>query len=656
MMNTIPLAVRKHSREKKRIVKLATKEERTITIRKFYDWLKNTVGCQCRTFVTYQMMMMMKKCRMPPSTSQGTNVMKASETSVEVSQSANVMKASETSVEVSQTFSVWDTGEAGDAMSGDDDDDWEVWDASEELVTTNGASLWPTSTSARKSTTNQDVFNSNETLEQVDKTEKEAISNESTTNQRVSSGSNETLELVVETEKEAAISNDPKAIPSKPLSLAKRPRSQSLPDTLSTLPTYLEQDSSSDRNLGNFKSLSEHSDVVGSVPLLVGGSPSAAQSNRRVRFDDVWAREDTTPSRAVVRANSNVTLGSRESQRLAKLRFEEDAVQSNWDTEFARKTARFIKNRILMMRDNEEEEPPAQASVVEQQKRFISRQIMRRPLKAEDQELLRMLGLDAFMILRFLRLSTDVFFWPLLLAAVTLLPLYLTSDNGLAIGYFETTIIALIGSTGKYWLVVGFEYIHFCYILRRLWIEWELFMPLRYDFLEHGDFEKEKYKDQYRLTCLVEFVPAMHKNDQNLFHFFDTLFPGQVKRAEVLLNTEYLRKLIRERLEHIVAYENVFAKMVHERATYLRGIESYENHGAARRCCRSVMPKPREPSEPRKVVIHTVDRTDMHNAFVNPQTSKVKDPRTWYAREWHHRYDAGSPLCRPFAMDRVHSF
>jgi len=375
-------------------------------------------------------------------------------------------------------------------------------------------------------------------------------------------------------------------------------------------------------------SLSEHDQPETLVPLVVGGSD---ESSRRVRFGSVDAtRQDNNRSR--LRLDTDVTIGSRESIRLAKLRFAEDDVKNDWDKKAIRKASKFMRTRILMLRDEEEEEETKHEDM---QKKFISRQIMRRPLTVEDQEILRCIGLDAFMVLRFLKLAFDVFLWPLLLSVVSLLPLYLTGENN-AIGFYGTTIIALTSHTGKYWLIVAFEYLHFCYILRHLWIEWELFMPLRYDFLEHGDFEKEKYKEQYRMTCLVEYVPASHKSDEIFLQFFDTLFPGQVKRAEVLLNTEELRRLIRERLGHITAYENVYARMVHERADYLRDLKIYEENGKVQRCCRGVVTKPREPTEPKKIVIHKIDRTDMGNILMQPQTRKVKDPRTCFAREYHH--------------------
>lgn len=69
------------------------------------------------------------------------------------------------------------------------------------------------------------------------------------------------------------------------------------------------------------------------------------------------------------------------------------------------------------------------------------------------------------------------------------------------------------------------------------------------------------------------------------------------------MNTEHLRDLIRSRLGHIIAYENVFAKMVHERASYLRDCKAYENDRKVKQCCRGLI-KAGEPKESKKVVVH----------------------------------------------------
>jgi hypothetical protein len=178
-----------------------------------------------------------------------------------------------------------------------------------------------------------------------------------------------------------------------------------------------------------------------------------------------------------------------------------------------------------------------------------------------------------------------------------------------------------------------FALLHYSYILRSLWIEWELFLPLRYDFLENGDFAQEKYKEQYRKTCLVEYVPQSLKHGESLYKFFDALFPKEVVRGEVLLNTEYIRSLIHKRMKHIKAYESVYAKKVHKRATYMRDVEAFEKSGPIRRSCRGVKVL-REPKEPLVVVANLRPREDMGNVFIK-QTKAVRDAHTYEALPYH---------------------
>ena len=114
------------------------------------------------------------------------------------------------------------------------------------------------------------------------------------------------------------------------------------------------------------------------------------------------------------------------------------------------------------------------------------------------------------------------------------------------------------------------------------------------------------YPDQYRKTILVEYIPKSHRHDKVLFEFFDALFPGQVIRAEVLLNTEKLRGLIKKRLYHIKKYEDAYALKVHRQAKYLREVEACEHGGILRRGCRKIL-KPRKPQDTK--IVGTSRRT-----------------------------------------------
>jgi hypothetical protein len=102
---------------------------------------------------------------------------------------------------------------------------------------------------------------------------------------------------------------------------------------------------------------------------------------------------------------------------------------------------------------------------------------------------------------------------------------------------------------------------------------------------------------------------------------------GSVRRAEVLLNAEYLTALLRERSQHIKQYEDVFARKVHQRAEYLRKLQAYEK---GRRLIR-----PTEPVEPTKVITVIREGEDLGNFFIKSET-RVKDAITREALPYHY--------------------
>lgn len=374
-------------------------------------------------------------------------------------------------------------------------------------------------------------------------------------------------------------------------------------------------------------SSSERSHSRGGVPFTIGGSER--DSDRKVRFGSGNCAAST----------KDAVVGSQESERLGRLRFDSEEIP-DWDartvSSISSAMSKFLRNRILMLHADGEGEaaamPPGAHERVQRQ--FAGEKVQRRPLSCDEEELLRCVGLDAFMTLRFLIFGFDVSFWPLMFSLITLIPIFKTGKEDV-VGFFSTTVISLEDKSPRHWMVVIFGFVQFTYILRRLWIEWEIFLPLRYDFLENGDFQTQKYKEQYRKTCLVEYVDYSHRHGKDLYTFFDTIFPGQVQRAEVLLNTEYLRSLITERLQHIMNYEDAFAKKVHKTANYLREMEAIEKGGVLKTCCGTR--RPRKPKEPRITVIHDVPREDLGNAFFQSDKNSVRDPRTYETIKWHHR-------------------
>ena len=67
---------------------------------------------------------------------------------------------------------------------------------------------------------------------------------------------------------------------------------------------------------------------------------------------------------------------------------------------------------------------------------------------------------------------------------------------------------------------------------------------------------------------MVEYIPESHRRDEDLFQFFDAIFPGQVKRAEIILNARKLSELIKQRQIFIERYESVYAKHQHAKQRF----------------------------------------------------------------------------------------
>ena len=264
----------------------------------------------------------------------------------------------------------------------------------------------------------------------------------------------------------------------------------------------------------------------------------------------------------------------------------------------------------------------------------------KRPLTLSDQELLRCIGLDTFVMIRFLRFGFDVTFYPFIAACFFLMPVYRTtgwdgspvdseSEPTVVEGYFSITMNALPPGSERLWVCWGFAFVFFFWVLRRLWMEWETFISLRFDFLANGDVEVEKddgsvkemkkrlglggaelvaqkddvqlHLEQYRNSCLIEYIPESHRGDRELFEFFQAIFPGQVKRAECLLNCATLTSLIAQRKACIIKYENLYAKSFHAKQAYRRRAEEQfdEDVGfCAYICCRCRGKESKKPEEP----------------------------------------------------------
>ena len=256
-------------------------------------------------------------------------------------------------------------------------------------------------------------------------------------------------------------------------------------------------------------------------------SPPSSASKRQVSTGEVSSTSASSDSRKLPKPAEHVPFGSPEGEQWARMRY---YTQDNeqWDVQalnaVSQAISKFFQKRVWKNEsnphhheddDDDEHKNNADSTTLEGEEKIesgtarpedkqhkgrsttVSRKVARRPLSKEQAEVLRCVGLDGFMMLRFLQFGFAIAFWPLLMACIVLIPTYKTGNGG-EIGYFSVTVTNVIDESGKLWLIVLYGYLQIVFILRRLWVEWELFLPLRNDFLERGDFVHNKYEDQVR--------------------------------------------------------------------------------------------------------------------------------------------------------------
>ena len=188
--------------------------------------------------------------------------------------------------------------------------------------------------------------------------------------------------------------------------------------------------------------------------------------------------------------------------------------------------------------------------------------------KVSEEDVLQMVGLDAFMCLRFiavcLKFSIFLTFW----GVVVLVPIYASATDG-PNQWDRYSISNLLKGTDnmKYrlWFSAIFAYMFAAYFCQLLYAEYNNFSKRRLHFLVLSDPESYQRDDpdtppQKYYTIMVERIPPEMRSAELLRKFFDKLFPGDVYTVEVAVDLKVLnqkcreRKKIRDKLESAIAY------------------------------------------------------------------------------------------------------
>lgn len=184
-----------------------------------------------------------------------------------------------------------------------------------------------------------------------------------------------------------------------------------------------------------------------------------------------------------------------------------------------------------------------------------------------DEEVLKMVGLDAYMFLRvqLLCLKATLFFT--IMGMIILVPVYATSPGG--VNYWGKYTIANVpistksshDTSGRLWASTAMMYLYSFFVCRLLYFEYKVYFEKRITFMINGDPELPK---QSNYTIMLENVPLSLRSVPKLKAFFEKLFPEQVYCIEIALDLNELenlcatRRTVRNQLEKAIAVSNAY--------------------------------------------------------------------------------------------------
>lgn len=142
-------------------------------------------------------------------------------------------------------------------------------------------------------------------------------------------------------------------------------------------------------------------------------------------------------------------------------------------------------------------------------------------------EVLRMIGLDGYMLLRYLnacvRIAAFCAFWGL----IVMVPVYANGSGGLT-GWNQYTLANIPDDphSSSLWVPVIFCYFFSIFYCQLMYFEYKNYIRKRVSFLEDGDADTPV---QTYYTVMLEKIPSSLRSNQILRDFFDRLFPGKAR-------------------------------------------------------------------------------------------------------------------------------
>ena len=178
---------------------------------------------------------------------------------------------------------------------------------------------------------------------------------------------------------------------------------------------------------------------------------------------------------------------------------------------------------------------------------------------AEDNEILRVAGMDALVLLRFLLFCSKLT-GICSIGSIILIPVYYYTDNNNNddVTGIDLASMANINPNGiRLWVSFIFIYLFTGIFLYLIHLEYEYFAYQRSQFFLKGD---QRIPAQMKFTIQVENIPPEFRTSYKLKQFFEQIFPNEILYACIEVSMPELDNKIKERNEMILQVEDEIAE------------------------------------------------------------------------------------------------
>ena len=174
-------------------------------------------------------------------------------------------------------------------------------------------------------------------------------------------------------------------------------------------------------------------------------------------------------------------------------------------------------------------------------------------LSIDDDETLRVVGLDGYIFLRFLRLLSRLLITCSAIGLPILLPVYGSAGFKSATpGIQQVSMGNLDKNDPRIWASLLMAWIFFSYALYLLYEEYRVFAELRQEFMKRGDPEASV---QTQYSCMLENLPEAVNSQERLSELMNKLYPNEVHSVVMTLNTKKCDTVVDQRNGFLAKFE-----------------------------------------------------------------------------------------------------